>query len=42
MKAFKYFAAGAQRGQFESGIMIAMFNMRGHPLARRNPALAVE
>ena len=42
MKAFKYFADGARRGQYESGIMIAMFNMRGHPLAQRNNFLALE
>jgi hypothetical protein len=42
IKAFEYFAAGALRGQLESGIHVAVFNIRGHPNAKRNPALAME
>lgn len=41
VKAFDYFSFAAMRGQLDSAIVIAMFNMRGHPKAARNPELAV-
>ncbi|CAD5121683.1 DgyrCDS10169 [Dimorphilus gyrociliatus] len=41
VKAFDYFSFAAVRGQLDSAIVIAMFNIRGHPKAVRNPELAV-
>lgn len=42
VKAFSYFAFAATRGHIDSGMMVAMYNMRGHPNARQDSKNAVE
>lgn len=41
VKAWQYYSFAAQRGQIDSKIVVAVYNVRGgHPVIGRNPWLA--
>ncbi|CAH1796540.1 unnamed protein product [Owenia fusiformis] len=42
VKAFEYYSWAASRGQWESGIHVATFNIRGGPPVNRSPRVAVD